>query len=317
MGPSGIRRLSLRLGLEWELALPLSPAEQAARDQIETVVIVLGSYRNLTTMTAAFYALHPAAMALNHAWVRLATKPSLDFLSDPRSERLQRFVGAAVRLAQGGRAGEYGGSILRSHAFQRPALRQLYDRRFGAQLVKPHLRALFWKDSMQVLNHLWTRRVDLLALTDALPQLRFVLPVRHPVDCALSVLRSDLWTYLVDRSSKPALEMVLERLFDILLWFEQQRRRRPDKFLLFWEFDLNEDFLRRLCAFSRLRFDPQWADDVLSTLSVDPKPHANADQELLGRLIEGRLGSDPELAAKARNFLVAAPADAARADRSS
>jgi hypothetical protein len=317
MRPSATRRLSTRLGLEWELAPPLSPAERAACEQIETVVIALGSYRNLTTLTAAFYALHPDAMALNHAWVRVATNPGLDFFADPRPERLRRFVAAAVRLAQGGSFGAYGGSILRSHAFHRPALRQLYARRFGAQILKPQSRALFWKDSMQVLNHLWANRVDLAALTDALPQLRFVLPVRHPVDCALSVRRSDLWKYLVDGPSKPTLEVVLERLFDILLWFEQQRRQRPDRFLLFWEFDLNEDFLRRLCAFSCLLFDPQWADDVLSTLTVDPKPHAPADQEVLGRLIERRLGSDPELAAKARNFLVAAPAAAAQANRTS
>ncbi|MDX2170845.1 MAG: hypothetical protein SF182_27505 [Deltaproteobacteria bacterium] len=312
MGPSATRRLLTRLGLEWELAATPSPSVRAARDQIETVVMPLGSYRNLTTLTAALFALHPGAIALNHGWVRLATKPSLDFFRAPDPQRLRRFIAAAVRLAQGGRRGAHGGSVLASHAFERPAPRQRYAARYGAQIVKPQLRCLFWKDSMAVLNHIWARRVDLAALTDALPQLRFLLPVRHPIDCAESVRRAGhFWAPLLDASDQPSRAAVLERLFDILLWFDQQRRQRPDKFLLFWEFDLHEDFLRALCAFSRLPFDAQWSRDVLSAIAVEPRIRSRADQEALSEIIDRRLGAVPDLAARARIFLEPVPIAAA------
>ncbi len=168
------RSLLLRLGLDLETAPLLSDEERAAVRGIETIVIALGSYRNLTSMTAAIFALHPAAIVLNHAWIRLGTKPSLDFFRDPRPERVQAFLAAAVHLAQSGRAGDYGGSILQSHVFHRPEVKRLYDARYGGRIIKSQPRTLFWKESMRVLNHIWKNRIDLSALTDSLPQIRFL-----------------------------------------------------------------------------------------------------------------------------------------------
>lgn len=99
MRASALRRLRTRLGLEWELAPPLSRAERAARDDIDTVVIALGSYRNLTSLTAACYALHSAAIALNHAWIRLATKPHAPADQELLGRILARRLAGAADLA--------------------------------------------------------------------------------------------------------------------------------------------------------------------------------------------------------------------------
>ena len=299
-----LEKILSRLSLEWELAPRLSAEERSAIENIHTVVIPLGSYRNLTTMTGAIYALHPNAIVLNHAWIRLGSKRSVDFLRDPNPATLARFISAALRLAQGGRTGDHGGSILKSHAFRRGKVKQIYSERYGDQIIKPIAQTLFWKESMRLLNHITDNRVQLPAVVDALPQLRFLLPVRHLVNCADSTLRTGHWRHLLNAGTVPSRDEVIARLFDILLWFEQQRLQRPDKFMYFWEFDLSENFLRSLCTFSGMPFDEQWSKDVLSTIAVEPKERLQTENAELERHIETRLRDHAELAAKTRAFLL-------------
>ena len=62
--------------------------------RLRTVGLILGPYRNLTTLTASVLSLHPECQALNHAGPRLL-KGRLDFIQDVR--RLDRFCNAAAR----------------------------------------------------------------------------------------------------------------------------------------------------------------------------------------------------------------------------
>jgi hypothetical protein len=108
-----MQRLLARLPLEAECLPPLSAEERSTLAGLETIVMPIGPYRNLTTLLAAAFALHPQALMLNHAADRLWLKPGVDLIKRPRPEVRAAFLRAAVRLAQGGRRGGYGGSISR------------------------------------------------------------------------------------------------------------------------------------------------------------------------------------------------------------
>ena len=80
-----------------DFSIPLREEELAAADRITNVVLPLGPYRNLTTMTAALFALHPQSVVLNHAAMRVfGTR--FDPFDDLSPERWRAFKAASTRL---------------------------------------------------------------------------------------------------------------------------------------------------------------------------------------------------------------------------
>ena len=57
---------------------------------IESVCLTLGPYRNLTTLTASVLYLHPNCQVLNHAGNRIYGKRKIDFLWDCDKDILDR-----------------------------------------------------------------------------------------------------------------------------------------------------------------------------------------------------------------------------------
>ena len=53
---------------------------------IESVCLTLGPYRNLTTLTASVLFLHPNCQVLNHAGIRIYGNRQIDFLWDYNNE---------------------------------------------------------------------------------------------------------------------------------------------------------------------------------------------------------------------------------------
>ena len=113
---------------------------------LKTVGLILGPYRNLTTLTAAVLSLHPSTQVLNHAGKRLLTGRR-NFIERPDEARLDRFVDAALSASTEGRRGTFGGSIQFSHAFDRENLRESYQRRYGDRAMKDDVRCFIWKES--------------------------------------------------------------------------------------------------------------------------------------------------------------------------
>ncbi|MDA1267369.1 MAG: hypothetical protein O2816_19990 [Planctomycetota bacterium] len=110
---------------------------QVDPDQIQSVCLALGPYRNLTTLTAGLLALHPACQVLNHAGVQLLPDPERNFLADYSPGRMRAFLRSALDLSAGGERGQQGGAITKSHAFdpQHP-LGRLYQARYGEATLK-------------------------------------------------------------------------------------------------------------------------------------------------------------------------------------
>ncbi len=230
---------------------------------IRTVCMVLGPYRNLTTLTAAIMFFHPNVQVLNHAAVRILPIKGANFFEGYTDRKFDDFVRFALHLSEGGERGRQGGSILHAHAFANDdAMRKAYEDRFGTAGAKDDPRCLFWKESMRVSNILHDS-AKLSGLIGENSRLRFIMPVRNPIDCAISNIRVKHVQYfegLEDRS----LETVIDFILKELAWFLDREREHPGRFFHFTQNEMSRETLSRLAAFLDLPADERWIDDTLA-----------------------------------------------------
>lgn len=282
-GPLGLDRKA-------ELAEAGVPPEAAGR--IDTVAVVLGPYRNLTTLTASTLALHPQVQVLNHAAERLWKLPEADFLARPDAGHLARFVEQALIASTGGRRGQHGGSILMSHAFDDEGLQGLYARRYGDLRLKPDARVLVWKDSMLVQRRLMERDAAIFEVLDALPQVRFILPVRHPLDCAISNIKNQHVRAILDRMETD-LPTVLAAVLDVLAWALDKADARPDRFFVFTEGQPPQALVPALGGFLNLGDDQRWLEDGQAAFAIRPKGRDAAQLSMFEALAREKLARWP------------------------
>ena len=151
------------------------------RLDVVSVGLMLCPNRNLTTLTAAVLSLHPHVQVLNHGFERLEAAGLLRFLRSGSDDDLEAFLRGAIGFSGYGRVGDYGGNILLSHAYKRPALRAAYARHYADAPVKPDIRCLVWKDGARLLEYLRANDIAVVGLAERLPRLRFLSPLRRPV----------------------------------------------------------------------------------------------------------------------------------------
>jgi hypothetical protein len=249
---------------EYQKLVDLRTSSTVDVSSIRSVCLLFGPYRNLTTLTASILALHPNCQVLNHAGFRIFGDPRLDFLVDYTDQKFLDFLKFAVHISQGGRKGQYGGSILLSHAFdERYPLRKLYHQRFGERLIKEEICCLFWKESLR-LSNLIRAGCDLTGILAQNQALRFMLPIRNPIDCAFSNLRTGHLRIFPNLSQSSPVEEVISAILDDFAWFDRLRQARPDRFAYFFEHEFHEAKLLAIADFLDLDYDAQWRRDALS-----------------------------------------------------
>lgn len=242
---------------------PVGHREKKTIDELNSVCLFLGPYRNLTTLTASLLFLHPNCQVLNHAGSRILVDQRLNFLSSYTEEKFRDFCHFAITMSEGGSRGSYGGSIVLSHAFaEHKAMRQIFTSRFGGNLLKTNIRSLVWKESELVSQFIRSNSIDLPHIFNKNAKLRFLMPIRNPVSCAQSIVR-----YGMDRQYKNLLRFDFEHVLDAVLaelrWFVDLKNQFPDRFYYFYQDQLDQEGVRGLAAFLDLESDPRWIDDVL------------------------------------------------------
>jgi hypothetical protein len=237
-------------------------------DDLQTVCLALGPYRNLTTLTASILFLHPNCQVLNHAGARILSDPRLNFLLGYSNEKFDRFARFAIHISDSGKKAQYGGSITLSHAFkQQYAIGELF-KSTGMGLVKEDIKCLFWKESLRTTNCIRENSVDLDTLFGRNDKLRFLMPVRHPVDCAASNLKTGHVDLFASLGQGENVGSVLENILDEFLWFEQLRQVWPGRFFRFFSHDFNHQTIAELAAFLKLPPDEAWYDRALTAFNI-------------------------------------------------
>lgn len=270
-----------------------SPATMSRIEASRTVGLILGPYRNLTTLLVAALALHPDCAVLNHAAIRILPDRRHNFIRSPDQMTLARFFDHARDIARSGRRGAYGGSILLSHAFDDPALKAAYSARHLDAAGLNVARAVVWKDSMRVERAL--RVVDVDEVMRRLPQVRLILPIRSPVACALSNMRTGHARFMV-RDGPRDLARVLEAIIESFAFFAGVAERFPDRCLAFTERELDAECYVALADLLGLPAPAQWLEDVASCVVVRRSRTPDADATALAReRVAGRLQHHPRL----------------------
>ena len=298
-----MKKILRRMKRNWETMLelrkPMSSEETAAAENIEHVVVPLGPYRNLTTQTAAIFALHPNAIVLNHSGKRILHRRSLNWIRNPEPQTSDRFIRAAVRLCQGGRRGGYGGSILLSHGFDDVEVRRAYQRRFQDKIIKNNVSVLYWKESMLVTNYFISCQSIHDVLT-CLPNILFLVPVRNPIDCAKSNVATGHWKHITD---EPRLGKVLDRIIELYSWIWSVRVDYKNRFLFLWEHETAVANLHSLARFANLSHDPVWISDVTATLGVRKRQRTSEELEEFERCVLRRTNQGSELQRQLLQFV--------------
>lgn len=293
-----LRSVERRAGAAGDLLRAYLPGRTG---EVGVLGVFLGPYRNLTTLSAAVLSLHPETCVLNHALDRIVGWPGIAPFGPAGSSGHRRFVRFALAASEGGGRGNFGGSITKSHAFDRDAMREAARRAPERSTRRPS--AVVWKESMKVTNLLRMRGQDPVALSRANPALRFVLPVRNPLDCALSNVRTGHARYLA--TTDPGdVGATLDAVLVELASFVRCRDEHPPGFHLFFEDEPARPLLAGLASFLGLSPEPAWLD--VATGAWRPENRHEHPPELRARYEErvGELfGDRPELEARLRTLV--------------
>lgn len=240
-------------------------------DSIESVCLILGPYRNLTTLTASIVFLHPHCQVLNHAGERILGDPRIDFLSNYSDKRFRNFIKYAIHISKGGKRGNYGGSITLSHAFQDRARMGKLLKSNDLELMKDKVKCLFWKESQRVMNHIRCHQVDFDALFSNNDELLFFLPIRNPLDCATSNSSSGFADFLPGVDSVSSVDDVLQAILDEYLWFISKKERYPNRFYYYFAHQDKKDTILEMADFLGLEPTQEWLELSIDTFRVTSK----------------------------------------------
>lgn len=246
---------------------------------IDSVCLTLGPYRNLTTLTAATLFLHPNCQVLNHAGNQIFGIKKILFLVDYNKKKLDRFIKFALKLSTKGKKGDDGGSITHSHAFDhKHGMKEVFTESDQA-LLKSDIRCLFWKESHRTSNLIRKERVDLGSIFERDARLRFLLPIRNPLDCAVSNIKTGHIGHFKQLSSEPELVEVVQAVLDEIFWVADLKEKYPDRFFYYFEHDISRNMLENLAQFLGLDLLEAWIDSALSVMTTTS--HYDHDEELV------------------------------------
>ena len=286
---------SVRAGVRRWYALRQS--RQIDISDIRVVCLALGPYRNLSTLTGSILFLHPHCQVLNHGGVRIFGNRHVDFISEYSPQRFDAFVRNAVQISGGGRRGKYGGSIVHSHAFDAiHPMADVYAELYGAVLRKQRIRTLFWKESLPTANRIRDCGFDIDDVLAREQRLRFLMPVRNPLDCAVSSTRTGHSRLFPATNPGSPFAEVLSAVIDEFAWFEDLRVRHPGRFLRFFEYDPAAVTLERLARFLRLDMDSQWLAAAQEAFAISGGyEHPESRVGLYRDLVRDKLAAHPQL----------------------
>ncbi len=304
---SGTRRLKraiYRQRARWNLlpARPLMPATEY--EKIQSICAFLGPYRNLTTLTAAVLGLHPQCQVLNHGGFRVLTETQLNIFRDPSDETFRRFSQHVVDGSQAtGGDDDGGGSIVHSHSFRNAEVRAAYEKQFGKGPPRNDVRSLVWKESLSLSNYLRDQQVDLDRLLAANQKLRFLMPIRNPLDCAVSNCKTGHARRFRGQRTHSVPE-VLSAVMAEIADFYHHIDRHPTRFLTFYQYEMNAELMQRLAAFLGVEPYPDWVADAVGICNLRPAySHDPQLRSQFRRLVDEHFANQPATASKLSRFL--------------
>ena len=148
-----------------------------------------------------------------------------------------------------------------------------YEERYGGNLRKDEVRSIVWKDSQRLTNFLRDNKL-LDQVLESNEKIRFLMPIRNPMDCAISNSNSRKSEHLLSRGG--SLHDVLGAVCRKIAWFQQQKQRLPDRFFSFFENRFDEATLRDFATFLGLEATPESASGTRLSATRDSVTNSSA-----------------------------------------
>ena len=210
---------------------------------VRTICLALGPYRSFTTVTASFIARHPECQAINHGGKQILGDPLLDFLGRYRPATADRFVRYGLHVSLNGTHGKRPGGGPRPASHHEPRARP---------------RAFLWNDPLRTSRHLRRHNVDMAALLENEPRLRFLQTIRNPIDCAYSIGRNGLAPRMGLERDAP-MEAILDGVLKEISWFTALSQEHPGRFFSFFTDTFDPGKAQQLAGFLQVEPLESWA----------------------------------------------------------
>lgn len=241
---------------------------------VKSVCLMVGPYRNLTTLLAGVMALHPNVQVMNHGMVTLFKNKENNFIADYSVKTFSNFKIAAYKRSQVMVRGILGGSILASHAYDdKYPLIEMYRKRYGQSTTKKDPKCILWKESLRTLKAINKLSENEVVKLMNNPEIRLVMPIRNPFDVAISHLASfdeHIKLYGLDPDTVTRRDMMKAILNSLHQVFELQAKFGKDKVFIFFEGETGTpNMLTDIQSFMGLDNDPIWEKDAKSTLKLN------------------------------------------------
>ena len=156
---------------------------------------------------------------------------------------------------------------------------------------------MFWKESYRTTRFIRENQVDLPALLTRNEKLRFLMPIRYPLDCARSSLKSGHAIAFVDEDEPQPMRPLVAAILDQIVWFFQWQDRFPDRFFWFSENGFEQSTVEALAAFLSVDAEPRWCDSALDAFEVERRyEYRPAMIEYYHQTVQDKLGDRPQIA---------------------
>ena len=206
------------------------------------VCLILGPYRNLTTMTCSYVNFHENIIVFNHGLQKIKNQNG-DFWNKQTLESFNRFTSFVKKNYLGGSRGDKGGSIALSHGYDKKHILSEHRDKIPQ---KSNVAFIFLKESGRVTKELRSNFSDFTKIDKLISvcngRVVFIRPVRTIYKSVLSNIetrrvsgRRGLYDYH-KRSNHE--KNFLEWYLSDLNWFCKCKSKYPDLFLCFYEKDI-------------------------------------------------------------------------------
>ena len=264
--------------------------------ECRTICLMVGPYRNLSTLTAATLFLHPQCQVLNHAYIRILPNPRLNFISNFSKNRINRFLKFAIKISRDGYRGSLGGSILHAHAFDNKYKLNHFHDLYNSDRIKKRISSFVWKEPLRISNLIRKENIDVGNMIQQDDRLCFLLPIRNPMNCAQSNVNTGLVRLFPHLSQASSKEETLSAIMDEIHWVVTMKKRYVNRFFYFFEHSITRDMLSEVIDFLQLPPDDNWISTALIAMDVKARyKHTNQFINYYKKIVAERFSDHPEI----------------------
>ena len=157
---------------------------------------------------------------------------------------------------------------------------------------------------MRVGKHIRKPEVLLENLLENFDHLRFIMPVRYPLDIMRSTIEKGYYRLYPSLNNTSSEQETLDAILKEMQWFCQLKKQFPNFFFYFFEHQFDRKKMIEMALFLNVDLDEQWLNDSLEIFNVStPYEHAPDIKAYFTKQIDNLFAEFPDFKLKLHYFL--------------